>query len=141
MDAIAVILEQCGEVRLEIQGHTDSQGREEMNQNLSQARAQSVLNELRARRVITTSFAAQGYGESNPIADNGTEEGREQNRRITFHLIRPERGAEQESTLDSAAAEDGETITPDGSPATPDETVDTDPESTPDATEQETPGQ
>lgn len=141
MDAIAVILEQCGEVRLEIQGHTDSQGREEMNQNLSQARAQSVLNELRARRVITTSFAAQGYGESNPIADNGTDEGREQNRRITFHLIRPEQGPEQESTLDSAAAEDGETITPDGSPATSDETVDTDPESTPDATEQETPGQ
>ncbi|NRB17747.1 MAG: OmpA family protein [Rhodobacteraceae bacterium] len=106
MDAIAVILEQCGEVRLEIQGHTDSQGREGMNQNLSQARAQSVLNELRARRVVTSSFAAKGYGESTPIADNGTEEGREQNRRITFHLIRPEQSPEPETTLDGAARED-----------------------------------
>ncbi|NIZ62639.1 hypothetical protein DL239_16835 [Sedimentitalea sp. CY04] len=105
MDAIAVILDQCGEVRLEIQGHTDSQGREEMNQNLSQARAQSVLNELRSRRVVTSSFAAKGYGESTPIADNGTEDGREKNRRITFHLIRPEQGPETPSTLDSAASE------------------------------------
>lgn len=121
MDAIAIILEQCGEVRLEIQGHTDSQGREEMNQNLSQSRAQSVLNELRARRVVTSSFAAKGYGESNPIADNGTELGREQNRRITFHLIRPEQSPEQESTLDGAASETAE--------------------ETPAPTEQETPGQ
>lgn len=127
MDAIALILEQCGAVRLEIQGHTDSQGREEMNQNLSQARAQSVLNELRARRVVTTSFAAKGYGESTPIADNATGDGREKNRRITFHLIRPEQSTEQESTLDGAAngnTEDGEA------------TSDTD-----ETTEQETPGQ
>ncbi|PCJ06891.1 MAG: hypothetical protein COB16_12530 [Rhodobacteraceae bacterium] len=141
MDAIAMILEQCGEVRLEIQGHTDSQGREQMNQNLSQARAQSVLNELRARRVVTSSFSAKGYGESNPIADNATAEGREENRRITFHLIRPEPIAEPESTLDSAAAEGGETIAPDSAPPTPEETADTTPDAAPDATEQETPGQ
>ena len=116
VDAIAVILDQCGEVRLEIQGHTDSQGREEMNQNLSQARAQSVLNELRARRVVTSSFAAKGYGESTPIADNGTEEGREQNRRITFHLIRPEQRPEEQSTLDSAASENTD-IEPSGETA------------------------
>ncbi|KAE9632608.1 OmpA family protein [Parasedimentitalea maritima] len=126
MDAIAAILERCGDMRLEIQGHTDSQGREEMNQNLSQARAQSVLNELRARRVPTSSYAAKGYGETNPIADNGTEEGREQNRRITFHLIRLEQGPEQESTLDAAAAENAEDL------STPE---------TPDTTEQELPGQ
>ncbi|MBY6139804.1 OmpA family protein [Leisingera daeponensis] len=93
MDRIAEVLANCGPVRLEIQGHTDSQGREVMNQNLSQARAQSVLNELRARRVVTSTFAAKGYGESEPIADNGTEEGREANRRIEFKLVRP---AEQE---------------------------------------------
>ena len=132
MDAIAVILEQCGEIRLEIQGHTDSQGREEMNQNLSQARAQSVLNELRARRVLTSSFAAKGYGESNPIADNDTDEGREKNRRITFSLIRPEPTAVQGTTLDDAANEDGA-----GSSA------ETAPPPTPaaDATDQENPGQ
>jgi len=108
MDRIAGILGRCGPVRLEIQGHTDSQGREAMNQNLSQARAQSVLNELRARRVVTSSFAAKGYGESTPIADNGTEEGREANRRIEFKLIRPaaaEEAPAEEAAEDTAAEE------------------------------------
>lgn len=90
MDDVAEILRHCGDIRLEIQGHTDSQGREEMNQELSQARAQSVLNELRARRVLTSAFVAKGYGETLPIADNDTSEGRETNRRIEFKLIRPE---------------------------------------------------
>lgn len=89
MDDIAEILKHCGGIRLEIQGHTDSQGREEMNEELSQARAQSVLNELRSRRVLTSAFVAKGYGETLPIADNDTAEGRETNRRIEFKLIRP----------------------------------------------------
>ncbi len=90
MNALADVLIECGELKLEIQGHTDSQGREVMNQQLSQARAQSVLNELRSRRVPTGSFTAIGYGEVQPIADNETEAGREENRRIEFHIIQPE---------------------------------------------------
>ncbi|NIZ14982.1 OmpA family protein [Phaeobacter sp. HF9A] len=100
IDKIAKLLQQCGEIPLEIQGHTDSQGREEMNQNLSQARAQSVLNALRARRILTGSFVAKGYGEDNPIASNDTEEGREANRRIEFRLI--------ESDLPQATTDDAE---------------------------------
>ncbi len=103
MNTIADILTICGEIRLEIQGHTDSQGREVMNQNLSQARAQSVLNELRARRVLTSSYVAVGYGESQPIADNDTEKGREDNRRIAFRLIRPNLVDEEETMLESTA--------------------------------------
>lgn len=101
MDDIAEILKECGEIRMEIGGHTDSQGREVMNQQLSQNRAQAVLNELRTRRVLTASISAKGYGESQPIADNKTEEGREANRRIEFRLIRPEAIKEQETTLES----------------------------------------
>lgn len=104
LDRIAAILERCGPIRLEIQGHTDSQGRESMNQALSQSRAQSILNELRARRIRTSAFLATGYGESQPIATNDTEEGRETNRRIEFRLILPETTAEGETTLDAAAA-------------------------------------
>lgn len=105
MNDIADILRECGEIRLEIQGHTDSQGRESMNQQLSQARAQSVLNELRARRVLTSTYVAVGYGESSPIASNDTEAGREENRRIEFRLIRPEpMQPEAQSTLDAVAA-------------------------------------
>jgi OOP family OmpA-OmpF porin len=104
MDQIAEVLQNCGEIRLEVQGHTDSQGREEMNLSLSQARAESVLNELRARRVLTSNFIAKGYGEAQPVADNDTEEGREANRRIDFRLIVPEPSIpEGESTLESMA--------------------------------------
>lgn len=104
MDDIAAILKRCGTLPLEIQGHTDSQGRESMNLELSQSRAESVLNELRARRVLTGSFSAKGYGETAPIADNKTEAGREANRRIEFHLIRPDTVAvPTETTLESIA--------------------------------------
>ncbi len=101
MDDIAAILKRCGDLRMEIQGHTDSQGRDIMNQELSEARAQSVLQALRDRRVLTASFTSQGYGETVPIADNKTEEGREANRRIEFVLIRPKPSApEQPTTLE-----------------------------------------
>ncbi len=105
VNQIADILRECGPIRLEIQGHTDSQGREEMNQQLSQARAQSILNELRGRRVPTASYTAVGYGETQPIADNDTEEGREENRRIDFRLIRPELIENPETGLDAIEAE------------------------------------
>ncbi|MCY4288021.1 MAG: OmpA family protein [Aestuariivita sp.] len=87
LDEIAKTLRLCDRIPLEIQGHTDSQGREEMNLRLSQRRAQTVLNELIQRRVLTSGFQAKGYGEEFPIADNGTEVGREANRRIEFRLI------------------------------------------------------
>ena len=104
MDTIAEVLQDCGGLRLEVQGHTDSQGREEMNLSLSQARAESVLNELRARRVLTSTFVAKGYGETQPIAENDTEAGREANRRIEFRLITPTPSQpERETTLESVA--------------------------------------
>lgn len=114
MDDIAEILKQCGGIKLEIQGHTDSQGREEMNTQLSQERAQSVLNKLRARRVLTSTFSAKGYGETLPIADNKTEQGRETNRRIEFKLVRPapmtpETPTGLESTEEQIAPQTGET--------------------------------
>ena len=102
LDEIAELLKLCGDIPLEIGGHTDSQGREVMNQQLSQDRAQSVLDALRNRRVLTASYTVKGYGEEQPIADNDTEEGREANRRIEFRLIRPEPTEETETTLESA---------------------------------------
>ncbi len=90
LDRIAELLRKCENVKMEIAGHTDSQGREEMNLNLSQARAEAVLTALMARRILTSGLVAKGYGETRPIADNKTEEGREANRRIEFTLIAPE---------------------------------------------------
>jgi len=112
MDKIAELLKTCGKIRLEIQGHTDSQGREEMNLKLSQSRAQSVLNELRARRILTSSFSAKGYGESLPLQDNKTEEGREANRRIKFKLIRPEPSIKEGESMLETIAETSDTPQP-----------------------------
>jgi len=86
LDDLAEILPDCSHVDMEIGGHTDSQGREEMNLRLSQGRADAVLNGLLARRVLTANLTAQGYGETRPLAENDTDEGRETNRRIEFLL-------------------------------------------------------
>ncbi|MFU1478157.1 OmpA family protein [Roseovarius sp. C7] len=101
LDDIAEILKKCGEIKLEIAGYTDSQGRESMNQQLSENRARAVLEGLRMRRVITSTYEAVGYGENDPIADNDSEEGREANRRIEFHLIKPEPVEERQTGLES----------------------------------------
>ncbi len=89
VERIAEAMTKCSEVPMEIGGHTDSQGREQMNQTLSQARAEAVLDALLSLEVLTTFLSAKGYGEISPIADNETEEGRQANRRIEFKLVDP----------------------------------------------------
>ncbi len=112
IDNIADILKLCQSARIEIGGHTDSQGREIMNEQLSQARADAVLNAIMGRRVLVSNLSAKGYGESQPVADNETEEGREANRRIEFRLVSsggaPEEGAEDDG---GDTTEDGEETT------------------------------
>lgn len=111
LDELAELLTLCGDIPLEIQGHTDSQGRELMNEQLSQERAQSVLNALRDRRVFTSSYRAKGYGEVNPIATNDTEEGREANRRIEFRLIEQESTENADETVEEGASDQAEGVT------------------------------
>ena len=123
VDEIAEILKRCGDLKIRVSGYTDSQGREVMNQQLSQDRADAVLTALRARRVPVSTFEAIGYGEENPIADNGTEEGREANRRIEFDLILPEPTPEDTSALDALAAPVAEEAP---EPQEEDQTTDTD---------------
>lgn len=89
LDKLAEILGQCPELKLEIAGHTDAQGSTGGNRALSQARAEAVLLALQGRRAPVAGITAVGYGEDRPIADNGSEEGREANRRIEFTLITP----------------------------------------------------
>ncbi len=108
IDQIAEVMGDCSGVPMEIAGHTDSQGRETMNQQLSQRRAEAVLIALQARRVLTGNLAPKGYGETSPIADNGTEEGREANRRIEFTLITEQEAAETEANPDAEAETDTE---------------------------------
>ncbi|MEZ5912619.1 MAG: OmpA family protein [Paracoccaceae bacterium] len=104
LDTVAEELKKCGEVRMEIGGHTDSQGRDEMNLQLSQSRAEAVLVALMDRRVPVSNLSAKGYGESVPVGDNETEEGRETNRRIEFTLITDENA---DAADEAIAIEDG----------------------------------
>lgn len=134
IDDIAKVLRDCPELPMEVAGYTDSQGREVMNQQLSQDRAEAVLTALRGRRVLTGSFRAIGYGEENPIADNSTEEGREANRRIEFHLYDPEAEAEAAAT-ESAETDTSENADP-GS-ENPDATAEESDAPDPEATESE----
>lgn len=102
LDQIAEQMKKCPDIPMEVGGHTDAQGREEMNLSLSQARAEAVVDALMGRRVLTGHLTALGYGETVPIADNDTEAGREANRRIEFRLVKP---ATEAATADGAAAE------------------------------------
>jgi len=72
---------------VEIAGHTDSHGSDSYNKDLSQRRAQSVVNYLVENGISEEQFVAHGYGEEVPIATNKTEEGRQLNRRVEFTVI------------------------------------------------------
>ena len=110
LDAIAEVLQECGALPLEIAGHTDSQGRAEMNLSLSQRRADAVREGLAQRRVLVADITATGYGQTRPIADNATAEGREANRRIEIALRTPPaeprtRDPEAEADLEISVAD------------------------------------
>lgn len=81
LDQIAQMLK-ASPLKLEIAGHTDSVGKPEDNQKLSEARAQTVRQELLKRGATADRLTAKGYGPSSPLADNRTEEGRAKNRRV-----------------------------------------------------------
>ena len=74
-------------LRAEIAGHTDSAGSDEYNQNLSQQRASSVQQFLVAQGIDRSRLQARGYGESRPVADNGSADGRDRNRRVEFVVL------------------------------------------------------
>lgn len=90
-DAIAAQADPAGTATLELRGYTDSRGSEEYNQRLSERRARAVLDYMLEVEPDLAAFrdriAAVGYGESNPIADNETDEGRARNRRVEFVII------------------------------------------------------
>jgi outer membrane protein OmpA-like peptidoglycan-associated protein len=88
LDGIADYMKANPSFTLNIVGHTDSQGDESYNQKLSEDRAESVKTYLVRKGVGEISINASGKGESEPIADNNTAEGREKNRRVVFSVTR-----------------------------------------------------
>ncbi len=81
-DLIEIATTECVDAKFEIAGHTDSQGNENYNLDLSQQRATSVMEYFIQNGLQAEHITAVGYGESTPIADNETDDGRAKNRRI-----------------------------------------------------------
>jgi outer membrane protein OmpA-like peptidoglycan-associated protein len=86
LDQVAQTLNQNPEVVAQVVGHTDSTGQAAYNQTLSVNRAESVANYLAQHGVAAQRLSATGMGASQPIADNNTEAGRAQNRRVEIYL-------------------------------------------------------
>ena len=87
LSELSTILNKYEDTNILLEGHTDSTGSEEFNLDLSKKRAQSVANYLSTQKVNPTRFTIMGYGESQPIASNETEEGRAQNRRVEVAIF------------------------------------------------------
>jgi len=84
MDEAVAVLNEYGDIRILIQGHTDSQGQADANQILSQKRADAVKDYLVSKGINMSRISTNGLGEEYPIADNNTSAGRAQNRRVEF---------------------------------------------------------
>ena len=85
LDRLTVTVRRCPAARIEISGHTDSDGSQAFNQDLSERRAYAVVDYMiRNGNVDSSRLSAVGYGLSKPVASNDTEEGKARNRRIEF---------------------------------------------------------
>ena len=75
------------ELKIQLRGHTDNQGNEEHNLDLSQRRAEAVMKYLTNKGIKAERLTAKGYGETQPIDTNNTKEGRAKNRRTEYKVM------------------------------------------------------
>jgi outer membrane protein OmpA-like peptidoglycan-associated protein len=88
LNNIATVLTNCASVHLDIAGYTDNVGSAESNLRLSQNRAKTVVAQLVGKGVSPDRLTTEGYGEEDAVADNSTEQGRAQNRRVAMRVSR-----------------------------------------------------
>ncbi|MGF6631473.1 OOP family OmpA-OmpF porin [Pseudomonas frederiksbergensis] len=88
LDSLMPKLQSADVVSVKVVGHTDSQGSDAYNQKLSERRASSVAAYLLSRGLAPNKLTSEGRGETQPVADNDTEEGRAKNRRVELHINR-----------------------------------------------------
>jgi outer membrane protein OmpA-like peptidoglycan-associated protein len=79
---VVSLMKENPDLRLEVQGHTDNQGSDNYNRELSQRRAETVVTYLGLFGIDSRRLVSKGYGESQPVNPNTTEEGRAKNRRV-----------------------------------------------------------
>lgn len=84
INRIAQLMKDNPDLKFEVQGHTDNTGTVAGNQKLSEQRAQAIVNKLVEMGIAANRLTAKGMGQSAPLADNSTDEGRAKNRRVEF---------------------------------------------------------
>jgi OOP family OmpA-OmpF porin len=105
LDEVVAVIQKNPQIkRLEVQGHASSEGDADHNMKLSDARANAVMKYLLSKGVTKERMTSKGYGITKPLADNGTEEGREQNRRVQFVILDQE-VVEKKVEIDSSGKE------------------------------------
>lgn len=88
LDDVALVIKENPQIkRISIEGHASAEGDDWHNLDLSDRRAKAVRDYLIQHAVDQTKLVATGYGETRPIADNNTQEGRERNRRVEFNVV------------------------------------------------------
>lgn len=87
LNSVALVLNKYDKTLVTVEGHTDSDGSNSYNQNLSERRALRVSNYLASRRVAPQRLITRGYGETQPVASNGSAAGKAQNRRVEIHIV------------------------------------------------------
>jgi outer membrane protein OmpA-like peptidoglycan-associated protein len=87
LDKLVQLLQDNPTVFIQIGGHTDNIGNDTDNLKLSENRAKSVVNYLISKGIASARLSAKGYGETQPVADNNTEEGRARNRRTELKVV------------------------------------------------------
>jgi outer membrane protein OmpA-like peptidoglycan-associated protein len=87
LDRVINFMKKNPDIKVEIDGHTDSVGSDAYNQRLSQARAQAVVEYLVKHGISRDRLVAKGFGEAKPVAPNTTPEGRAKNRRVEFRIL------------------------------------------------------
>jgi len=89
LDRNGTLLKDNPAVRVEVGGHTDASGQETSNESLAMKRAESAKKYIQDKfNIAGDRMVIKSYGESKPVADNGTEEGRAKNRRVEFAIIK-----------------------------------------------------
>lgn len=91
LNSVGEVLSKYGDTTIRVTGHTDNTGGRSYNQTLSERRAGSVADYLVTRQVVRSRMLVQGLGFDQPIADNGTSQGRAQNRRVELYIL-PQQG-------------------------------------------------
>ena len=87
LDEIAAVLKLAPKSQFLVEGHTAAVGRAEGEQKLSVERAHKIAEELAKRGVSSAAFICRGWGGTKPVADNKTDEGRAQNRRVEITIL------------------------------------------------------